>query len=79
MKALKRQFIYRLRTICPGLMVSILGEYFFLFRFVFYKNLKLDFFSDCKPKKPSKFASDFENAAKLWDISCKMVGLNCFS
>lgn len=33
------------------------------------------YMSDCKPKKPSEEARSQENATKLWDISCKMVGL----
>ncbi|CAF0723049.1 unnamed protein product [Brachionus calyciflorus] len=33
------------------------------------------YLSDCRPKKPSNEARSQENATKLWDISCKMVGL----
>lgn len=33
------------------------------------------YFSDCKPKVPSKNARNKEDAAKLWKISEKMVGL----
>jgi len=31
------------------------------------------YFSDCKPKKTSAYASDDEKAQRLWDISVKMV------
>ena len=32
------------------------------------------YFSDCKPKEPSKLADD-ESAKRLWEVSAKLVGL----
>jgi NAD(P)-dependent dehydrogenase (short-subunit alcohol dehydrogenase family) len=34
------------------------------------------YFSDCKPKQPSKFARNQENASRLWEMSSKMVQNN---
>ena len=33
------------------------------------------YFSDCVPKRPREHARRDEYAVKLWEISCKMVGI----
>ncbi len=33
-------------------------------------------FSDCKPKTPAKEAQSAQSASKLWELSCRLVGLN---
>ncbi len=38
-------------------------------------NYKGYYFSDCKPKKPSKAARNDKDAERLWELSCEMVNL----